>query len=949
MSESSALQEFIARHAVAYDPVNDVYERPPFAADIKEGKNDPIYNVHSYHTKVPPRGIVPYILHYTEPGDLVLDPFCGSGMTGVAAQVCTHPPVDILEQFPELKDRIGPRACILNDLSPAACHIAYNYNTSVETEGLRRAFRRVEAAVEREIEWLYGTEHYEPAIGPYAPEALTRHEDLLGIDSGHKWTLIPGEEVKRRLGYPLSELPRDPNWGDADLAKVEQWVCIPATIQYTIWSDVYRCQGFVTIAEPTGKLSTRGKNIDKPILRKKRVARGCGQEIILWDAAVDPEGEVNESFVCPSCGHPWKKINLKRCGVVPVVSNYSYSGLRFRKNGLEASNCRTERKVSAIEKSRVREIWMGEEPYWTPAHPMDPQGPQYRRNALRVRQVADARDFYTKRNLRALAALWVAAADTECCRVREHIRFCITSICMPMSRMYAYRPDRKGGILKGSLYIPSLTQEMNVGTAFSSKIPAMLAVAERRARSDADAIVTCGSATSIPIPDSSIDYIFTDPPFGSNTYYSEASYIWESWLDDFTDRALEAVVHRKADGGTKRIEDYARLMQAAFNEMFRVLKPGRWATVEFNNSDGAVFEAIKQATRGAGFEIVNMLLLDKEQKTFKQVKGAEGIEDVVDKDVLFNIYKPAVVGTAKVTGDDDLEQRIVDVVRQHLATLPARIKAEPAKYSEEHRTTATINSILMNALIPRGVDVERLNLAFIERVCVRFFRKVGQRWYLRGEAAGGMLRDGLIEEEIQIKDELSAIDWLRQKLATGPKLPGELKPLWMRAIGLLSAEVSQTLVLENLLSENFWRDTDTNRWREPTPEEREKMNDDRSLRALHDAERFVNGTLRRSTTDTERANWIDVLFQACRAVEDGKEEALPALRGFDPDEAYGLVTRLYQGILREHLTTDAWRKVEKQANAASRKLALRANEQKSNVIKARGEEGGQAHFDFGKA
>ena len=48
----------------------------------KEGKNDPIYNAHSYHTKVPPRGIIPYILHYTRPGDLILDPFCGSGMTG---------------------------------------------------------------------------------------------------------------------------------------------------------------------------------------------------------------------------------------------------------------------------------------------------------------------------------------------------------------------------------------------------------------------------------------------------------------------------------------------------------------------------------------------------------------------------------------------------------------------------------------------------------------------------------------------------------------------------------------------------------------------------------------------------------------------------------------------------------------------------------------------------
>ena len=61
-------------------------------------------------------------------------------------------------------------------------------------------------------------------------------------------------------------------------------------------------------------------------------------------------------------------------------------------------------------------------------------------------------------------------------------------------------------------------------------------------------------------------------------------------------------------------------------------------------------------------------------------------------------------------------------------------------------------------------------------------------------------------EELTIKDEFTAIDWLRQKLHAQPMLIGELKPFWMRATGLLSAEVSQTLILENILSENFWRD-----------------------------------------------------------------------------------------------------------------------------------------------
>ena len=134
--QARALAEFLAEHVKPYDSVTDDYERPPFAEDIKEGKNDPIYNAHSYHTKVPPRSIIPYILHYTKPGDVVLDPFCGSGMTGVAAQMCGNPPEDLLLQFPDLKDRVGLRSCILSDLSPAACHIAYNYNTPVDEDAL---------------------------------------------------------------------------------------------------------------------------------------------------------------------------------------------------------------------------------------------------------------------------------------------------------------------------------------------------------------------------------------------------------------------------------------------------------------------------------------------------------------------------------------------------------------------------------------------------------------------------------------------------------------------------------------------------------------------------------------------------------------------------------------------------------------------------------------------
>ena len=122
---------------------------------------------------------------------------------------------------------------------------------------------------------------------------------------------------------------------------------------------------------------------------------------------------------------------------------------------------------------------------------------------------------------------------------------------------------------------------------------------------------------------------------------------------------------------------------------------------------------------------------------------------------------------------------------------------------------------------------------------------------VRGEAVAGKGNGGLFEEEVSVKDNVSAIDWLRQKVRTRPMLIGELKPFWMRAVGLLPADVSQSLSLDELLAENFWRDADTNRWREPTDEERERMNDDRSTRVRHDAERYLAGSLRRDTLDVE--------------------------------------------------------------------------------------------------
>jgi len=149
---------------------NRKYHREPFATDVSEGKNDPIYNAHSYHTKVPHKAIMRYILHYTEPGDIVFDGFCGTGMTGVAAQLCGDKKTvesmgyrvtddGAIYEGDKLVSQLGARKAVLNDLSPAATSIAYNYNTPVDAAAFEREAKHILEEVQQECGWMYETWH----------------------------------------------------------------------------------------------------------------------------------------------------------------------------------------------------------------------------------------------------------------------------------------------------------------------------------------------------------------------------------------------------------------------------------------------------------------------------------------------------------------------------------------------------------------------------------------------------------------------------------------------------------------------------------------------------------------------------------------------------------------------------------------------------------------------
>lgn len=165
------IEEFIKENGTPYDEATDDYHREPFAADVSEGKYDPVYKLHPYHTKVPHKAIMKYIAHYTKPGDLIFDGFCGTGMTGVAAQACgftdDESALALKAELPYIE--LGERKAVLIDLAVAATNFAHNFNSSINNVIYIEESQRIIESIKKKCDWMYKTVHVDsdkkPIIG----------------------------------------------------------------------------------------------------------------------------------------------------------------------------------------------------------------------------------------------------------------------------------------------------------------------------------------------------------------------------------------------------------------------------------------------------------------------------------------------------------------------------------------------------------------------------------------------------------------------------------------------------------------------------------------------------------------------------------------------------------------------------------------------------------------
>ncbi|HCJ50307.1 MAG TPA: DNA methylase [Gallionella sp.] len=703
------------------------YHREPFAADVSEGKNDPIYNAHSYHTKVPHKAIMRYILHYTQPGDIVFDGFCGTGMTGVAGALCGELGS---VRTPSVKGAsVGERKVLISDLSPIASFISSSLLRPVSSSSYTKEVKRICSEIERDYGHLYATNH-------------------------NGWKVRDRKALEHKAYFRR---------GDQK-----------GQVEFTIYSDAIRCPE-------------------------------CSHETTYYEVAVDEANDALYSEIrCPACDSvipegKWetvftntydpvlrKPINISK--IVPVIINYTVGKTRH------------EKLVDSEDLAAIHEAEKLLETISLPSVQMMPGKETQRNSGIGITHI---HHFFTTREHLFVALLIERIKALKDLNIRLLLMFALTSSLPYASRMRRFRADRKGGgPLSGTLYVSSLITPPHVLRTFERNAKTIGDTLSNPVSKSRSQVVSTQSADCLRnMPDNSIDYIFTDPPFGHNFDYSELNFFWEAFLGVFTNQTPEAIVSTSQKKG---VEEYRHLMEACFREYYRVLKPGHWITVEFSNTKASVWNAIQSALERCGFVVANVASLDKKQHSFKAVMTPTAVK----QDLIITAYKPNGGLEERFEREAATEEGVWDFVRTHLNYLPVIKQHGGMLQMIPERDPRILFDQMVAYYVRKGYPVPISSQEFQVGLSQRFIDRDGM-YFLSEQVAEydrkKMTSQQLVQASLFVSDEASAIQWLRQVIKEKPQTFQDVHPLFIKETQRAWNKNESSLELSTLLEQNFLR------------------------------------------------------------------------------------------------------------------------------------------------
>ncbi len=567
----------------------------------------------------------------------------------------------------------------------------------------------------------------------------------------------------------------------------------------------------------------------------------CLKEVPLFDCETHnitaTSGKHKDIKVCPYCyarGHIEEIVVGKnpKVGVIPVETSYQCidgckpARVRRRHNDVDPKknsyfHMYDLGKLSGIDSAPI--------PYWYPTSRMLDSPEDRKAWGLLWRPYHDGvehvDEFYTKRSLRALSKILSAINDLEELEELEEImQFAFSGSLYNATKMYRYR-KKGGGPQPGNYYMPPIFVEVRVWTLFEQKVKNIIKASSiwedfpPRPR----LCISTQSATNLDaIPNNSIDYIFTDPPYSWKVQYGELNYLWEAWLgfdSGWLDR--EIIINDNRD---KSADDWARGIRDALAECSRVLKPGRWLSLCYHDSSEGTWQLVQDITAEIGFipeSAEGTVFIDTGQKSYHQLMDKK----VTKRDLVINFRKPRPGELTQLTllGNED-ESTFIEKAQ---AILTEMLEQHPGS------TIDRLYDELVSRMVRKG-EYERHDFDSLLRSVAE---DVDSRWYLKETADQIDAAESAKEEESATRLESS----MQAYLEVNPSQQGvHYSDLFEQYLPV--ADKPRRL-LQNWLPDFFFK-TGEGTWRPPAnEEEREQRAALRASGVLRRIKRFGNALL----------------------------------------------------------------------------------------------------------
>ena len=319
-----------------------------------------------------------------------------------------------------------------------------------------------------------------------------------------------------------------------------------------------------------------------------------------------------------------------------------------------------------------------------------------------------------------LGELWARASGEKDYALRSPLLFFAEQAIWGMSFLARYAPTHFSQVnqyLSGVYYVGSQVVECSPWYILEGKLIRLAKPFQAKFGVPGLSYISTCSTEDLRIPPSSVDYVFTDPPFGENIFYADLNFVVESWHRVKTNAEPEAIVDQAKGKG---LQEYQHLMQRCFEKYHRVLKPGRWMTVVFHNSKNAVWNAIQEAMLAAGFVVADVRTLDKQQGSYRQLTST-----AVKQDLVISAYRPTeqLEESLKVTSGG--EKTVWEFVRNHLSLVPVFVPKDGKAETIAERQSYLLFDRMVAFHVQRGYAVPLSSSEFHLGMSQRFAERDG--------------------------------------------------------------------------------------------------------------------------------------------------------------------------------------------------------------------------------